>query len=66
MRDCNRLAKETWVECEQTNEEKIYYYGKVVIKRDRMLLDKAIGEVVRIIDAETNEIDYLVSKFSDN
>ena len=66
MRDCNRLAKETRVECKQTNEEKIYYCRKVAIKRDGILLDKAIGKVVRIIDAETNEIDYLVSKFSNN
>jgi len=31
-----------------------------------MLLERAISEIVRIIDIESSEIDYIVSKFREN
>jgi len=66
MRDCDQIIKETQGECEQTNEEKIDYCGKLSIKRDDKLLERVIGETIWIIDTEANKIDYLVSKFRDN
>ena len=66
IRDCDCLAKEVREEYERTEEEQIAHYRKLAIMKDGVLLDKAIGEVIRITDAEVNEIDYLVSKFGEN
>ena len=59
MRDCNCLAKEVREECERTEEEQIAYYRKLAIIKDGVLLDKAIGEVIQITDAEAIKINYL-------
>ena len=66
IHDCDRLAKETREECKYNEEEQISHFGKLVIIKDNVLLDKSIGEIVRISDTETNEINYLVLKFGEN
>ena len=66
MRDCDCVAKEVREEYKRIEEEQIAHYEKLAIMKDAIILDKAIGEVIQIIDTEVNEIDYLVSKFGEN
>ena len=60
------MSKEVRIECQRINDHKIDHIRSLALIKNRILHNKAIGKVIRINNAKESEVDYLVSKFSNN